>query len=88
MTGVELQSAKLYYSSVFSTSEGVETEMYVVMNTLIPVDVDEMIKKVVSEYQQVNGDREKTVYKIHLYRTELHYRENIEYDMVVLNNKK
>ena len=88
LAGVELKPVEQCYSAVFSTDKGTEIEIHAVMNTLLPIDKKGVVDKIITEHKQINGSKENMVYKIHLYRTKLHYRNNIEYDMVISDRGK
>ena len=78
----EMRSAQIYNSSIFTTPGNTEIKISVLMNTLLPVDEEKLVKRVISEEQKINGVRENPVYIVKLYRSLIHYRNGWEYDFL------
>lgn len=81
--GIELQPVKICHSSIFTTPGQTEIRMHVVMNTLLPVDEEILAKEIIFEEQQVNGIRENPIYTLKLYRTLIHYRQDLTYSTLI-----
>ena len=79
---VEMRPVSIASSTVFTTEEQTEITMYVVLNTLNKIDKDKLVQDVISEHRKINGKRKNEVYTLVLYRTDVHYRKNWEYDTV------
>lgn len=84
---VELPPVQIVASTVFTSSEGTELSLFVEMNTLLPVNKEGMVQKIVEKEQSINGVKENTVYKIHLYRTRMHRKNEWKYDTMLLSEK-
>lgn len=79
---IESSPYKIASSSVFSSAEQTETRLYVIMNTLLPVQEEELAGQVIDFHLRQNGPREKATYELRLFRTEVHYQFHIEYDVI------
>lgn len=77
---IEMRPVQIYNSLIFTTPGNTEIKLNILMNTLLPVDEEKLIKEIICEEQMINGVRENPVYKVNLYRTLIHYRNNREYD--------
>ena len=79
---VELSPFQICSSSVFTSDDATDYRLYVVMNTLMPVDLQKTAIQVVTFHEKINGSRPGAFYEIRLYRTRTHYRMHIEYDVL------
>lgn len=79
---VELSPLEVCRSSVFTSADTTDYRLYVVMNTLLPVNPEETAAQVVSLHESINGSRPEALYEIRLYRTRIHYRLHIEYGVL------
>lgn len=80
---IEIRSPYIGYSSIFTTPGKTQIQMHVFMNTLLPVSEESMIKEIIMNEQKVNGIRENPTYEVKLYRTEFHYKNNLEYKTIL-----
>lgn len=80
---VENKSYKVHHSTIFSAANLTEIHLCIIMNSLLPVDTDELAKEVVCANVKLNGPRPNAVYELELYRTNTHYKLNWEYDTVL-----
>lgn len=76
---IEMKPVQTCHSSIFTTPGNTEIKLSVLMNTLLPVDTEKMVKEIIIEEQQLNGERENPVYDLKLYRSLFHYRNNWEH---------
>ena len=77
---MEIRPYEIFYSSVFSSAEETEICLYVILNSFLTIDHEEMAKNLVREHKKVNGTRKNEVYELNLYRTDFHYKRNWKYD--------
>jgi len=77
---LELRPVQIYSSSIFTTPGNTEIKINVLMNTLLPLGEENLIKEIISEEQKINGMRENPIYKVNLYRTRIHYQNGRKYD--------
>ena len=77
---LECKPVEIFHSSVFSTSNETEICLYVIVNSYLPIDRQELADEIIKKHREVNGVRENETYELHLYRTELHQRRNWKYD--------
>lgn len=77
---LELRPVRICSSSIFTTPENTEIKINVLVNTLLPMDEEDLIKEIICEEQKINGVRENPIYKVNLYRTWIHYQNGREYD--------
>lgn len=75
---IEASPYKIVSSSVFSSADQTEIRLYVIANTLMPIQEDELARQVVENHLKQNGPRGKTTYELRVYRTEVHYHFHIE----------
>lgn len=76
---MEMRSASIASSTIFSMGEQTEVKIYVIANTLRKIEEEKLAENVLDEYWKVNGKREDEVCSLVVYRTKLHYRMNREY---------
>lgn len=79
---IEMRPARIHNSSIFTTPGNTEIKLNILMNTMLPVDEENLVKRLINEEQMINGVRENAIYTIKLYRSRIHYRNGWEYDFV------
>ena len=79
---IEVRPVQIYSSSIFTTPENTEIKINVLMNTLLPIDVENQAKEIISEEQKINGMRENSVYTLKMYRSLFHYRNDWKYTSI------
>lgn len=77
---LECRPCEIFYSSVFTTSEETEICLYVIVNSFLPIDREELASQLIEQHQSINGSRGNEVYELHLYRTNFHYKRHWKYD--------
>ena len=77
---LECRPCEIFYSSVFTTSEETEICLYVIVNSFLPIDREELASQLIEQHQSINGSRGNEVYELHLYRTIFHYKRHWKYD--------
>lgn len=80
---VEILPPRIQYSSIFTTPGSTEIRLYVLMNTLLLVDEESLMRNIISEEQKINGMKDNSIYKLKLYRTRIHYLNDLEYDFLI-----
>lgn len=75
----EVKPATIASSTIYTTANQTEVKMYVIANTLLPINQEKIIEHIISEHRKINGKRENENYIAVLYRTRFHYRKNLEY---------
>lgn len=75
-----MKPVQIYHSSIFTTSENTEIRMCVLMNTMLPVNEEKLIKEIIYDEQKINGVRKNPVYTLIMYRSIIHYRNDWQYD--------
>lgn len=79
---IEFSPFYVHHSFVLTSANSTDYELTVILNTFLPVDRQEAAAKIISQHQKINGSRPEAFYKIRLYRTRIHYRLHIEYDIL------
>lgn len=82
MASVEARPWEVCASSVFTSGGETDIRLCVVVNSLLPIDGNELAREVVEEHRKINGPREEARYELELYRTELHYRWHRPWDVI------
>ena len=70
-------------SMVYQTSDEVEIQMNVIINTFFGVKEETVAEEIIAKHKEINGFTKTTQYTLSLYRTLFHYRRNWEYDMLI-----
>lgn len=76
---IEMRPVQVRHSSIFTSPGNTEINLSVLMNTLLRVDEEKMVKDIIFKEQQLNGVRDNSVYTLKLYRSAIHYRNDWEY---------
>lgn len=79
---IEEMPYEIVSSSNFASGNTLETKLYVVANTLLPVDERSLADEIVEWHTKVNGYDEKRTYEIEIYRTKIHYKRFKKYDTI------
>lgn len=79
---VELTPFEVHHSSVLTSADTTDYQLYVIMNTFLPVDRDQAARQIVESHKRINGSRAEAFYEIRLYRTRIHYYFHVEYDVL------
>lgn len=79
---IESSPFYVHHSLVLTSANRTEYQLTVILNTLLPVNRQETVTEIVSQHQRINGPRPEAFYEIRLYRTRIHYRLHIEYDVL------
>ena len=74
MYSIESKPYQIHHSSIFSSPNLTETRLYVVVNSLLPIDREELTREIVENHVRLNGTRPNLNFELVLYRTEFHYR--------------
>lgn len=72
-------------STVMSSPNLTETEITLVIHTILPIDKEALAKEIVEDHMRLNGDRPNQYVELELYRTGLHYRLDKVYDTLLCN---
>ena len=83
---IEIKPATVASSTIYTTADQTEVKMYVIANTLLPIDKEKLAEEILSEYWKINGKRENESYTMVLYRTMIHFRGSREYNTVSCDN--
>ncbi|WP_346664015.1 hypothetical protein [uncultured Merdimonas sp.] len=79
---IETAPCQVMASSVFTSSGLTETDLTVVMHTLLPVRQEEIAREVIKKHRNINNPRGQAFYSLKLYRTGVHYHLHILYDTI------
>lgn len=85
MYSIESQPYKIHNSSIFSSPNLTETRLYIVVNSLLPIDQEELTREIVENHVRLNGARPNLNFELVLYRTEFHYRMHWISDIIFCN---
>ena len=58
---LECRPCEIFYSSVFTTSEETEICLYVIVNSFLPIDREELASQLIGQHHSINGSRENEV---------------------------
>lgn len=83
----EAKPYEILHSTVMSAPNLTENEITLVIHSLLPIDRESLVKKIVEDHMRLNGDRPNQYLELELYRTELHYRLGKVYDTILCNDK-
>lgn len=84
---IEMRPVQVRHSSIFTTPDNTEINLSVLMNTLLMVDEEKIVKEIIFKEQQLNGVRENSVYTLKLYRSAIHYQNAWEYSSLTCDDK-
>lgn len=79
---VEEMPYAIMSSSNYRTGGTLETKLYVVANTLLPVDEKTLAEEIIEWHTKMYGYDADQTFEIEIYRTELHYKRFKIYDTI------
>ncbi len=79
---IEEMPYEIVSSSNFRSGQMLETKLYVVANTLLPVDEKNLADEIVEWYAKINGYEKERTYEIEIYRTKIHYKRFKKYGTI------
>ncbi len=85
---LELRPYEIHHSSIFTSADSTEIQLYIIANTFLPINEEALVGRVLEDHNRLNGEREKTVYRLEIYRTIIHYKQNWKYDTVFCDEKR
>ena len=85
---MEIRPATITSSTVFSMENQTEVKLYVIANTLGMINEEKLAENVLYEHWKINGKRENEAYTFVIYRTNFHYRMNLEYKTVYFDENE
>lgn len=77
---------KIHHSYISSSQNVTDTNLTVILNTVLPINKKATTHKIVTSSVILNGKRTNEHFTLNLYRTHLHYLLNIKYDSVLSND--
>lgn len=79
---VEVMPYAIMSTSNYRTGGVLETKLYVVANTLLPVDEKTLAEEIIEWHTKMYGYDKDQTFEIEIYRTELHYKRFKIYDTI------
>lgn len=79
---IEEMPYEIVSSTNFTSGNILETKLYVVANTLLPIDRLNIANEIVEWHTKVNGYDANRTYEIEIYRTKIHYNRFKKYDTI------
>ena len=79
---VEVMPYAIMSTSTYRTGGVLETKLYVVANTLLPVDEKTLAEEIIEWHTNMYGYDADQTFEIEIYRTELHYKRFKVYDTI------